>query len=385
VNCLVGGSNHIAFCDISGGVATTPPLTANATAGGFTVTAAATGAATQTFTLTNQPVGCVVTSVMDPAESGKVTLRDAVTIANAGSCTSNTISFDATAFPANATKAIVLNQTAGTLNLAHDMTIDGSGHHVAVDGGCTAQCGTLNAVGGVKVFGVTSGSHVTLNALTIQHGTGATGGGINSGGTLTVTNSTIVGNSAIGAGARGGGISNVAGTLTVTNSTITGNASDTGGGGGIGNTAGTLTMTNSTVVGNTTATVGGGISSTGTVTLTNTLVAGNSAAVGPDVAAAVTAGSANNLIGDGTATTGITNGVNGNRIGSRTRPINPLFGQLGDYGGPTLTLPLLPGSPAIDAGTATGAPATDQRGVSRPQGAAEDIGAFESQGFTLTK
>jgi hypothetical protein len=42
---------------------------------------------------------------------------------------------------------------------------------------------------------------------------------------------------------------------------------------------------------------------------------------------------------------------------------------------------LLPGSPAIDAGTSTGAPATDQRGVARV--GAVDIGAFESEGFTM--
>jgi hypothetical protein len=40
---------------------------------------------------------------------------------------------------------------------------------------------------------------------------------------------------------------------------------------------------------------------------------------------------------------------------------------------------LLPGSPAIDAGSAVGAPATDQRGVARPQGPGVDIGAFEFQ------
>ncbi len=33
----------------------------------------------------------------------------------------------------------------------------------------------------------------------------------------------------------------------------------------------------------------------------------------------------------------------------------------------------------IDAGTLVGAPATDQRGVPRPQGTAADIGAFEYQ------
>jgi uncharacterized repeat protein (TIGR01451 family) len=37
----------------------------------------------------------------------------------------------------------------------------------------------------------------------------------------------------------------------------------------------------------------------------------------------------------------------------------------------------LEGSPAIDAGTNDGCPATDQRGVTRPQGPRCDIGAFE--------
>jgi hypothetical protein len=53
------------------------------------------------------------------------------------------------------------------------------------------------------------------------------------------------------------------------------------------------------------------------------------------------------------------------------------LGPLADNGGPTLTMALLAGSPAINAGTTTGAPATDQRGVPRPQGAGVDIGAFE--------
>jgi len=57
---------------------------------------------------------------------------------------------------------------------------------------------------------------------------------------------------------------------------------------------------------------------------------------------------------------------------------DPLLGPLGDYGGPTLTMPLLAGSPAIDGGSTAAAPATDQRGHARPYGAAADIGAFES-------
>ena len=90
----------------------------------------------------------------------------------------------------------------------------------------------------------------------------------------------------------------------------------------------------------------------------------------------------NNLIGDGTGESGLVNGVNGNHVGTTSSPIDPLLAPLGDYGGRTLTMPLLPGSPAIDAGTATGAPTIDQRGFGRV--GAVDIGAFESQGFVIT-
>ncbi len=56
---------------------------------------------------------------------------------------------------------------------------------------------------------------------------------------------------------------------------------------------------------------------------------------------------------------------------------NPLLGPLAANGGPTQTHGLQVGSPAIDAANATGAPATDQRGVARPVGTGFDIGAFE--------
>jgi hypothetical protein len=67
--------------------------------------------------------------------------------------------------------------------------------------------------------------------------------------------------------------------------------------------------------------------------------------------------------------------------------VNPLLGPLANNGGPTDTMALLPGSPAIDgtgarnlvrAGlSAVNCPSTDQRGVTRPQGSACDIGAYE--------
>jgi len=57
--------------------------------------------------------------------------------------------------------------------------------------------------------------------------------------------------------------------------------------------------------------------------------------------------------------------------------VNPGLAPLGNYGGPTPTMALLPGSPAIDAGDPNSFPATDQRGYPRPIGSAPDIGAFE--------
>ena len=54
-----------------------------------------------------------------------------------------------------------------------------------------------------------------------------------------------------------------------------------------------------------------------------------------------------------------------------------LLGPLADNGGPTPTHELLPGSPALDAADPAFCPATDQRGVPRPQGPACDVGAFE--------
>lgn len=63
---------------------------------------------------------------------------------------------------------------------------------------------------------------------------------------------------------------------------------------------------------------------------------------------------------------------------------DPRLGVLRNWGGSTETVPLLPGSSAIDAGHDTHCPAADQRGFPRPHGPHCDIGAFEYQPFTLT-
>jgi hypothetical protein len=56
---------------------------------------------------------------------------------------------------------------------------------------------------------------------------------------------------------------------------------------------------------------------------------------------------------------------------------DPRLGPLINNGGPTLTMALAPDSPAIDAGDDAACPATDQRGVPRPQRVHCDMGALE--------
>ncbi len=73
----------------------------------------------------------------------------------------------------------------------------------------------------------------------------------------------------------------------------------------------------------------------------------------------------------------IKGGYDGNDAANHISNKDPKLGELKFYGGPTETMTLLAGSPAIDAGTSKGAPKTDQRGIERPQGSGIDIGAFE--------
>ena len=243
------------------------------------------------------------------------------------------------------------------------------------------------------VVTTSSGTHVTLSGVTITHGYAvsgggyaASGGGISNYGTLLLTRSAVTGNHAGNSCGRnhacdshGGGISN-AGTLTISNSTIAGNFVGTNcpkycypGAQGGGIYGGTVTISNSTISGNA-ANLVGGISAA--ATLQNSIVANNSHG---NCAAAVTS-KGYNLSND--ATCNFTGPGDMNSI-------NPMLGPLQANGGPTQTMALLPGSPAIDAGNPSGCTdgsghllKTDQRGKPRPD--AEDtggcdIGAYESQ------
>jgi hypothetical protein len=237
-----------------------------------------------------------------------------------------------------------------------------------------------------------TGSALTISTSTIasNQGTGGSGGayggdgsgvggGLYNGGTLTVSNCTLSGNSGGDDSGIGGGIEN-SGTLMVTGSTLSGNyVIGSGGvhnGGGIWS-SGTLTVSNSTLSGNS-AYQGGGIFNLGTVTVSNSTVSGNSAVYGGGInnygGALVMRNTIHALNSDDPATGHID--ANYNLLGG-----DPLLGPLQDNGGPTFTMALLPGSPAIDAGDNTDAPMWDQRGPGFPRivNGTIDIGAYEVQ------
>ena len=111
-----------------------------------------------------------------------------------------------------------------------------------------------------------------------------------------------------------------------------------------------------------------------------TIVADN-VGFGGDIEGEVSSG-ANNIVGLGNFLLGnLLDGTNGNQIGTTADNIAPLLAPLGDYGGPTHTMPPRAYSPAIDAvlpGSEIPGLETDQRGFPRLLGTAVDIGACES-------
>ncbi len=361
----------------------------NYTAAAQQQTWAAAAAATTggTFTVTNTN------------DSGFGSLRDA--IANAAS--GDTINFSL-ASPATIT-------LASTLSINTSLTISGPGaSNVAISGNNALQ-----------VFSISGGTTVTISGVTIENGNFGGypfGGGIANGGTLTLTNSIVSGNSG---SYIGGGIYNY-GTLTLTNSTVSGNSASYYGGiynqgtltlsnstvsgnsasyyGGISN-YGTLTLSNSTVSGNSASEIGG-ISNNGTLTLSNSTVSGNSASYYGGIFNYGTLTAKNSIVANnagGNCYLGQTITSQGHNLSddascafagtgdlnSAAAGLDP--GGLKANGGPTQTIALLPTSPAVDAiplspvnycTDTNGNPVTtDQRGTTRPQGSACDIGAVE--------
>ena len=324
------------------------------------------------------------------------TLREAITAANAR--TSDDLVL--INFVPGVTGSIQL--TSALPSLSTNITVQGPGANLL-----TVR---RNTGGNYRIFNITAGAVVSLNDLTMANGNvpAQSGGGINNAGTLTVVRSAVSGNTAntggngggifntgiltisssaisgnsvssvTGAGS-GGGIFNAGGTLTISNSTISGNSAvgpggNSDSGGGIITNVGIVTLTNTTITGNT-ADFGGGVwnLNSGTVHSGNTIIALNTAPTGPNLDG-VFVSDGHNLIGTASGGSGFTNGVNGDQVGVAS----PNLGSLGDNGGPTSTVPLLAGSPAINAGDDTRAPSFDQRGYLRA--GLSDIGAFEFGG-----
>jgi CSLREA domain-containing protein len=333
----------------------------------------------------------VVNSLADDGDGtctdAKCTLRDAIAFATSGA----TITFSVTG---------TITLTQDQLVISKGLTIDGPGaQNLAIDGNQT-----------FRVLCVTAGI-VAISDLSVRNGNGAisagdhncnvpVGGGIFNFATLTLTNLAVSGNDNGGVPTlitEGGGIYNASdGRLTVVASTISGNTSDTGG--GIENIDGTATIINSTIAGNT-AVNAGGVGNTGSLTLVNSTVAGNVGTSstggvgdfrgqtilmntivannpdGGDCTGSITTDFGYNIADD--ATCGFTAATSLSNTNAALDPTG-----LANNGGPTLTINLLAGSPAIDAipfgtnlcGTTN---TVDQRGTTRPVNNRCDIGAVE--------
>ena len=276
------------------------------------------------------------------------------------------------------------NVTLSKVTISNGVSAFGGG--IYNEGTLTVNSSTISGNTAADSFGYAYGGGIySFGTLVINNSTlsgnfasasfkSAAGGAIYSTGALAINNSTLNGNGASGhLGGGGGGIAIATGTAKISNSTLSGN-----GGGGISN-AGTVTINNSTLSGNVTrnSSGGGGISNVGTATLQNTIVA-NSPRGGNCYGAMTSDGY--NLSSDGTCTFSNTGDLNN---------AHPKLGTLGNYGGPTQTIPLLSGSPAIDAGNPSGCTdnqghllKTDQRGQPRPDKEDTvgcDMGAYESQ------
>lgn len=285
-------------------------------------------------------------------------------------------------------------ETSRVFDLAGgEVTVEG----LTITGGIAPETGLTELPGDGGGILAYEADEVILNGVNLTGNSAAkNGGGISAPpeGTaataVKIANSTIAGNKITGGLVEGlGGGIYVLGDLTLTNSTVVGNSAESPagmvqGGGVLAALDPTDTeptkvdILNTTIARNSvgTAGVGGGLAiynPTPTVvtelSVKNTIVAGNSGPTGEsDCGTVAVVSSDHSLSGDESCMF--------TDSGSKQNA-NPQLGPLQDNGGETDTVALTAGSPAVDGGTNDGCPATDQRGVTRPQGSACDIGAFE--------
>ena len=249
-------------------------------------------------------------------------------------------------------------------------------HNSATDGGAIDNWGTTRvnvstiysntATNGGGVYIGTTGWMEGTNVTIEDNSAGISGGGLYNWGKLTLDRNTVNSNRASTAGGVGGGIYVLpSGQLTMTNSTVSSNSALWGG--GVTNN-GLSRIINSTL-GDNLATYGGGLrnDSTGQLYFSNSIIADSQ--VGVDCSNA------------GTIVTNIHNLVETGNC-SALFSDDPKLEPLADNGGETLTQAIPIDSPATNHGDNATCEAKDQRGVSRPQDGACDIGAFEYSGGT---
>jgi uncharacterized repeat protein (TIGR01451 family) len=208
---------------------------------------------------------------------------------------------------------------------------------------------------------------------------------------VSITDSTISGNAA--PQGDGGGISEIGdGSYDVSQTTISDNSASSGGG-AIDANAGTGTISFSTINANTSDAGTGNLNSSndGTYTLDDSIVAEGVGTDGSPSNCSVPSGpvaiteftSAGNNLFDDTADSGAQCGAVASDVVAADVGLDPLA----DNTGPAKTEALKSGSPAVNGGNETLCDAetddVDERGVSRPQEIACDIGAFEPGGVDL--
>jgi len=275
------------------------------------------------------------------------------------------------------TDCLIDSNAAGNGGMGTSVGPDGNGGGVRFSGAVTfTRCTISNNQGGQNGGGAFSSFNdgtVTFEDCTIKDNDAGTAGGVYLYNTsATFTGCTFDGNTS---GTTGGGIligASESETVSFSNCTFSANVAGTSGGAIYTSSATTaLDVLNCTVVENeATAQYAGGVYiSSATVNIKNTIIANNTDLIGqPDLKGSAVSGGGN-LIEDTTGAT-ITGDTASNITG-----VDPALGALADNGGNTLTHALTSSSPCMDAGVVSGAPADDQRGVSRD--AAPDMGAFE--------
>jgi hypothetical protein len=293
------------------------------------------------------PSTFIVTSL---ANSGAGTLRDLIGYANTNA-DANTIVFE------NSLSGQTITLTSGHITLSNTLTIDASG----LPGGIRVS-GNHNS----RIFYAASGSTGTVDSVTLVNGSaaGTNGGAVLNRGRLTFDRCSFATNSADSGGAI---YNDTGGNLTIQRCTLSGNQAGFEAG-AIYNRA-ALSLIDATVSANTTPSSRVIIyNEFGVLNLTNTIVAGNNASAMADIENLGTL----NFNGMNLVKTVLYYGV---QNGPLPLSADPLLNPLGNYGGPAPTMPPMPGSLAIDAGTVQSF-STDQRGYPRPIGLL-DIGAVE--------